>query len=124
MVLLQAQVQAERSKQDALSSVGRLVAFQAASAHQWLAGQLVSHMVGHDKAVSCSRLCQDVFSTLQLQVLQLWHPDVCASSSQQALASCCVRHNSGAHACGLHHVLREDLFWLSCPLMLAGWLCQ
>ena len=47
--------EAEASKQvkcEAVCAVGRLVAFQSVAAGDWLAPQLISHMVGHGKQVN------------------------------------------------------------------------
>lgn len=42
-----------RMKCEAVCAVGRLVAFQSLAAGDWLAPQLLSHMVGHGKQVQC-----------------------------------------------------------------------
>ena len=39
-------------KCEAVCAVGRLVAFQSVAAGDWLAPQLISHMVGHGKQVN------------------------------------------------------------------------
>ena len=47
--------EAEASNQvkcEAVCAVGRLVAFQSVAAGDWLAPQLISHMVGHGKQVN------------------------------------------------------------------------
>ncbi len=52
--LMQVQ-EAEASNQlkcEAVCAVGRLVAFQSVAAGDWLAPQLISHMVGHGKQVN------------------------------------------------------------------------
>lgn len=46
-------------KCEAVCAVGRLIAFQSVAAGDWLAPQLISHMVGHGKQVN-PLLCTNV----------------------------------------------------------------
>lgn len=50
-MLLQEAEADTQMKSEAVCAVGRLVAFQAAAAGDWLAPQLISHLVGHSKQV-------------------------------------------------------------------------
>ena len=88
--------EAEASNQvkcEAVCAVGRLVAFQSVAAGEWLAPQLISHMVGHGKQVNL--LLPEILSVCDLTV-------VCCCSIT-GLMHLRVTHSRQASGCYLTH---------------------
>ena len=100
-------------KCEAVCAVGRLVAFQSLAAGDWLAPQLVSHMVSHGKEVC-------------LVILYITHSSACACALGHALGVlpviqcpglCCPAQGGIAHLATVpdleveHSGLHRALHW-------------
>ncbi len=88
--------EAEASNQvkcEAVCAVGRLVAFQSVAAGDWLAPQLISHMVGHGKQVNL--LLPEILSVYGITVVYCYSitglVHLTVTHSRQA-SGCCPTH--------------------------------